>query len=1004
MAVVKSLMKARKLAAEMRQLAKKKKPDPVKTRKAYKLFVEGKDKELYPLFVDAKNKVPQGEFLEANFPDVAFTAPNGKMYVPSKGAQRTKGEKPKGTGDPVRIPDEKTRIKLIEEGYITDKVKRTEDAPFGKVTAVAARPGWHSSQMPVATHIGPQDIKINEKQAQTLLKAGITPEAIKKRGKQFYVKRRAEDHVYAEVDMADDIDYQSMLAKEGKTDINDRVPVGGSYKYVDGQADSDKWVVGGDMRVNRVLSREETKALQNELGVKDLPLKKDVENILGKKFYQGGSVTGDTMEQGVDDYILAKTESNQIKMDKGGLSKQKDEDIQKGEQAKVGVKDSDLTQLSRNDLMTELYRRGRTPEDVMTGRNLTGPEIEAVATLNELNKGGMPKQMEMFDNGGLKDEGGMIDEVSGNDVPTGSTREEVRDDIPAQLSEGEFVLPADVVRFHGLEKIMELRDEAKAGLAKMEAMGQMGNSEEATLPDEMPFSLDDLDMEDEDEPQEMADGGYVMVEGKPMPIPRIGGQLPPITTRPMPETKNMAVGGFTSPTGTYQVPTNIATQPSYFQNYQQSTAPFQPFTGQTQTQQPIQPLQQQQSFPSFQTLMPTVGGKRETIEYRNEAGQKMFIPFVDGKPIYPIPEGYSKYTEETETTPEKQPTIQSTSVRQQQQDSGDDNVLSQTSQVRGTDNSLIDTRFGSQSNEKIKDSFSKMTESQRGLAVINAKDSAVGSNTFMRNLATGALSVIGGPVGMAAGAYDAGSRMMGGQGLNLGASQPDALNNIVNSYGYFEDDTDPEGTKESYLNSLSQAVYGLSLEQATAKLGVVPTFTKGYKDGQIDPKTGGTYVNGQATSDDGTVSYGSLSDAGSGFTAMAKSGFAGGLKDAQRVANKTTASDKDRARAQTYIDVYNKEQSNKQQEKAIDKGKANTIADVQERTQERGYSASTKEAATRDDSQGSISYGGDNDDVGSNEGVGQGGDSYGGLDFNTGGLAKRKSKVKKMKRGGLASR
>mgnify|MGYP000615921127 CR=1 FL=1 len=26
------------------------------------------------------------------------------------------------------------------------------------------------------------------------------------------------------------------------------------------------------------------------------------------------------MEQGVDDYILAKTESNQIKMDKGGLS------------------------------------------------------------------------------------------------------------------------------------------------------------------------------------------------------------------------------------------------------------------------------------------------------------------------------------------------------------------------------------------------------------------------------------------------------------------------------------------------------------------------------------------------------------------------------------------------------------------------------------------------------------------------------------------------------------
>ena len=67
------------------------------------------------------------------------------------------------------------------------------------------------------------------------------------------------------------------------------------------------------------------------------------------------------------------------------------------------------------------------------------------------------KQMELFEDGGLKDEGGMIDETSGNDVPTGSTREEVRDDIPAQLSEGEFVFPADVVRYIGLQNLMPLR-------------------------------------------------------------------------------------------------------------------------------------------------------------------------------------------------------------------------------------------------------------------------------------------------------------------------------------------------------------------------------------------------------------------------------------------------------------------------------------------------------------------------------------------------------------------
>ena len=81
-----------------------------------------------------------------------------------------------------------------------------------------------------------------------------------------------------------------------------------------------------------------------------------------------------------------------------------------------------------------------------------------------LSMANMAKQMELFDEGGLMQEGGTVDPVSGNDVPVGSTQEEVRDDIPAQLSEGEFVMPADVVRYHGLDKMMALRDEAKMGL------------------------------------------------------------------------------------------------------------------------------------------------------------------------------------------------------------------------------------------------------------------------------------------------------------------------------------------------------------------------------------------------------------------------------------------------------------------------------------------------------------------------------------------------------------
>ena len=122
----------------------------------------------------------------------------------------------------------------------------------------------------------------------------------------------------------------------------------------------------------------------------------------------------------------------------------------------------------------------------------------------------------MFNEGGLNQEGGMVDEVSGNEVPMGSTREEVRDDIPAQVSEGEFIFPADVVRFIGLNQLMQMRQDAKMGLKKMDAMGQMGNSDEATMPDDMPFGIADLvviDGPDEEEPQKKYKGGLSFANG-----------------------------------------------------------------------------------------------------------------------------------------------------------------------------------------------------------------------------------------------------------------------------------------------------------------------------------------------------------------------------------------------------------------------------------------------------------------------------------------------------------
>jgi hypothetical protein len=127
-----------------------------------------------------------------------------------------------------------------------------------------------------------------------------------------------------------------------------------------------------------------------------------------------------------------------------------------------------------------------------------GRDDETIGMLQgkfRFNEGGavpMQQQMNMFNVGGLKDEGGTKDPVSGNEVPSGSLQEEVRDDIDAKLSPGEFVFPADVTRFLGLRFLMKLRDEAKAGLQRMEDMGQMGNSEEAVLDDDVPFEPTDL--------------------------------------------------------------------------------------------------------------------------------------------------------------------------------------------------------------------------------------------------------------------------------------------------------------------------------------------------------------------------------------------------------------------------------------------------------------------------------------------------------------------------------
>ena len=91
-----------------------------------------------------------------------------------------------------------------------------------------------------------------------------------------------------------------------------------------------------------------------------------------------------------------------------------------------------------------------------------------------------------------------IDPVSGNEVPPGAMPEEVRDDIPAQLSEGEYVVPADVLQYYGIKFFEDLRSKAKTDLLDLEEGGRIGG-EPVESSDEMPFSVDELETYDDGE-------------------------------------------------------------------------------------------------------------------------------------------------------------------------------------------------------------------------------------------------------------------------------------------------------------------------------------------------------------------------------------------------------------------------------------------------------------------------------------------------------------------------
>lgn len=127
-----------------------------------------------------------------------------------------------------------------------------------KIGDLAYRPGWHAGDLPLATHIGGKSGP--DKKAPDV---------------------RPPNQVWAEVEMSADVDWQTVanqrgMNKEGrvvpvKAHITDQMPVGGHYRYKTNPNMTGNWLIGGEMRVNRVLTDEEVASINSAAGLSDLP-------------------------------------------------------------------------------------------------------------------------------------------------------------------------------------------------------------------------------------------------------------------------------------------------------------------------------------------------------------------------------------------------------------------------------------------------------------------------------------------------------------------------------------------------------------------------------------------------------------------------------------------------------------------------------------------------------------------------------------------------------------
>lgn len=246
-----------------------------------------------------------------------------------------------------------------------------------------------------------------------------------------------------------------------------------------------------------------------------------------------------------------------------------------------------------------------------------------------------------------------IDPVSGNEVPPGSTPKEVRDDIPAMLSEGEYVVPADVTRYYGVKFFEDLREKAKLDLEDMAGNGRIGG--EPVPEDEDDLTEDEMALLQEvlasEETVGMAVGGMVNPQ-IPSVMPQQSTTTPQLgVDQPQPTAYNkpigMAAGGSVNldPFGN-PVTSQLAANPipSVSPTNQQTGGIYGVSTG---ADAPPTTAVPRVSSPAPITGTPGEGSTLKTVFFIHKDGRRISVLMLKGRPISSVPADFSEFVEDT---------------------------------------------------------------------------------------------------------------------------------------------------------------------------------------------------------------------------------------------------------------------------------------------------------------------------------------------------------------------